>query len=136
MHARNVLVPPFYLGVELERGTRRKRVSIEMEIKNQKEIYLNFMANLWVLNLLWRTRLPRFERGIRSSSRNLGRRVVGSEEPKRVEWKDNRVDWTRAQRGTLPNLVFFSGLGSNVRTAPGSLDSEHPSLYRGVACNM
>lgn len=81
-------------------------MSIETEIENQREVYLNFMANLCVSKLWWRTRLPRLERGIGSSSSGPGERVVGSEEPKRVERKDNRVvDLTRAQRVILPKRV-------------------------------
>lgn len=65
---------------------------LETEIESQREIYLNFIANLWISKFGRRSRLPRFDRGIGSSSRSPGRRVVGPEEPKRVERKDNRVE--------------------------------------------
>lgn len=65
---------------------------LETRIESRREIYLNFMANLRVSKLGRRTRLRRFERGIGSSSRGPGKLAVGSEEPKRVEKKENRVE--------------------------------------------
>src|SRR5258707_12016162 len=100
---------------------------------SQRTNCLNFMAKLWVSKLGWRTRLPRLERGTSSSSRSPERGAVGSEEPKRVERKDNRVDYCRRERRKRSCQNWKLVLGETmspyaVRDSPPGPDVAGPSF--------
>jgi hypothetical protein len=84
-----------------------------------RSIYLNFMANFCVSKLFpCCVRLRSRVRGICSSSKCRARRVAGSEEPKKVEKKENRVRRSAGQRGS-PRVASKLGQLQQLRVGRG-----------------